>query len=110
MTVFLRVLKALVDDKPAALLRSIAALREDDTGHAPHDTAFDRDPTKFSIIPGSPFAYWLSEAVRSVFDRFEGFEGDTRTVKQGLATADDFRFVRTSWEVDLKRDGEHWFA
>lgn len=31
------------------------------------------------------------------------FESEGRTVKQGLATADDFRFVRAWWEVDADR-------
>ncbi len=53
---------------------------------------FDVDPKSFRQIPGAPFAYWVSEAIRQTFQRLAAFEGGVRTVKQGLATADDFSF------------------
>ena len=63
----------------------------------------------FDVIPGKPFAYWVSGAVRETFQRFPAFESDDRTVKQGLATADDFRFVRSWWEIDICQTAEKWF-
>lgn len=57
------------------------------------------NPTAFYQIPGSPFAYWVSEHIRKLFADLPSFGGGERTVKQGLATADDFRFVRTWWEI-----------
>src|SRR5690606_28769906 len=50
-------------------------------------------------IPGSPFGYWVSNEIRSVFTRFQPFELDQRKVRAGLQTSDDFRFVRAWWEV-----------
>ncbi|MDG6251402.1 hypothetical protein, partial [Methanocalculus sp.] len=61
---------------------------------------FPTDPEKFSMVPGSPFAYWVSDQLRQLFVDLPSFEGNGRTVKQGLATADDFRFVRAWWEVN----------
>jgi hypothetical protein len=37
------------------------------------------------------------------------FEAEGRTTKQGLATADDFRFVRGWWAVPPRCLGERWF-
>src|SRR5690606_18391564 len=62
-------------------------------------------PEQFSAVPGSPFAYWVSDAIRDIFRRFPPLEGNAGTVKQGLATADDFRFVRAWWEVAPERIG-----
>lgn len=105
MTVFLRVLEPSVDEKEDALLSSIRALR---TASADSAT-FEVSPEAFQKVPGSPFAYWTSETIRSVFVTNAPFEADGRTVKQGLATADDFRFVRAWWEVAEAQCGSRWF-
>ncbi len=93
MSLFFRLLGE--EEKGAALaeaVRSVAAGKSD-------ARVFDVAPESFAQVPGAPFAYWVSEGVRGVFRRLPLFENQGRTVKQGLATADDFRFVRTAWEV-----------
>ncbi len=100
MTNFLRLLAD--EDKSLALketCRSLRQKRED-------DRIFDIDPASFRVIPGTPFAYWVSEKVRGAFQKFQPFESDGRAVRQGLATADDFRFVRGWWEVT--ENSEKW--
>ena len=77
--------------RAAALLESITV--EDDSRR------FEADPATFADVPGTPFAYWVSDRVRRLFKELPAFEGDGRTPKQGLATADDFRFLRCWWEV-----------
>jgi hypothetical protein len=57
------------------------------------------EPSLFSDVPGSPFAYWVSDAVRELFKTLPRFASDGRAVRQGMATADDFRFVRMACEV-----------
>ena len=57
------------------------------------------NPSLFSKVPGSPFAYWISDLIRNLFDKFPKFEDSAGIAKQGLATADDLRFVRCWWEV-----------
>ena len=40
------------------------------------------------------------------------FKNEERTAKQGLATADDFRFIRTAWETPINRrelTSRRWF-
>lgn len=83
-------------DKEAALAEAIAGIRQ---GSNVPVTVHRVDPASFRKIPGAPFAYWVSERVRRLFTELPPFEGNGRTVKQGLATADDFRFVRAWWEV-----------
>lgn len=95
MTTFLRLLEA--KDKNNALTTAIR------TGG---NNVFEVDPASFFKIPGAPFAYWVSEAVRSTFKCFPAFNNEQRTVKQGLATADDFRFIRVWWESH----GPGWFG
>lgn len=97
-TPFLRLLKS--DDKEAALSSSVASLRN---GTPDPATVFSLDPAKFSKVPNSPFAYWVVDEIRDLFTKFPPFESEGRTVKQGLATADDFRFVRAWWEVPAER-------
>jgi hypothetical protein len=97
MTTFLRLLAD--KDKQNALASAIR------TGG---DNVFEVDPVSFCQVPGAPFAYWVSEGVRQTFKRFPAFDGGERTVKQGLATADDFRFVRVWWEIP--GDNQRWYG
>jgi hypothetical protein len=83
------------EEKGAALADSIRALQRGEAAPA----IFPIAPETFSMVPGSPFAYWVSDRIRRLFVELPPFEGDGRTIKQGLATADDFRFVRAWWEV-----------
>lgn len=97
-TLFFRLLAQ--DDKAAALDEAIGAVR---AGRTADGIVYQVDPAGFRMVPGSPFAYWVSEALRRKFQELPPFEGEGRTVKQGLATADDFRFVRAWWEVPPER-------
>ena len=67
---------------------------------------FTLDPVSFEQVPNAPFAYWVEEKVRRLFTQLPAFESDTRTARQGLATADDFRFVRCWWEVPLEVESD----
>jgi len=57
------------------------------------------EPSSFSEVPGSPFAYWVSERIRRIFVEQPQLNDDDRAVRQGMATANDFRFLRAWWEV-----------
>ncbi|WP_242086582.1 BREX-1 system adenine-specific DNA-methyltransferase PglX [Microbacterium lacticum] len=58
----------------------------------------------FTVIPGSPIVYWLSEKMRAVFahpaiaSRYQA--------KAGPGTRDDQIFLRLHWEVDRRKIGE----
>jgi hypothetical protein len=60
---------------------------------------FHRDPADFHVIPKSPFAYWASDAVFELFKRGETIEFGSRVVRIGMTTHDDFRWLRSWWEV-----------
>jgi hypothetical protein len=60
MTIFLRILDASIDDKPAELRRTVTALHEAaEHGEALQRVVFELESSPFSEIPGSPFAYWV---------------------------------------------------
>jgi hypothetical protein len=101
-TVFLRALE--VDDKAAALVAMIHGPKE---GSA--QNRFELNAQEFRVVSRSPFAYWASTKVRQLFTALGPFEGEGRIVKQGLATADDFRFVRAWWEVPPAHLNTRWF-
>lgn len=102
-TVFLRALEA--SDKADALR---IAIREPVTSLGRQ--RFEVDAYRFAAVPRSPFAYWVSDAVRQVFKNLPAFEAEGRTTKQGLATADDFRFIRGWWAVPPRDLGKRWVS
>lgn len=55
-------------------------------------------------IPGSPIAYWISSKARDAFLSEESI-GTVAPPKQGLATADNERFLRLWHEVDIQKIG-----
>ena len=55
-------------------------------------------------IPGSPIAYWISSKTRDSFLSEESI-GTVAPPKQGLATADNERFLRLWHEVDIQKIG-----
>lgn len=99
MTIFIRSISAI--DKKSSLDQATTAYRNG--GMA--ENMFILDSSNFSELPGSPFAYWASQNIRDGFARYDQFESKERAVKQGLATADDFRFVRLHWETPVDMDG-----
>ncbi len=56
----------------------------------------------FSKIPGSPVAYWASDAVKSAFTRGT-LLSKVASPEQGMATADNARFVRRWYEPNINR-------
>ncbi len=60
----------------------------------------------FKKIPGSPVAYWLSDNARSTFERSKAL-AVIAPAKQGLATANNDRFVRYWFEVSQAKIDLH---
>jgi hypothetical protein len=65
---------------------------------------FESSQSPFSVIPGSPIAYWMSDNFRKIFTESQ-FLADIAEAKQGLATADNSRFLRQWSEVSFKHIG-----
>lgn len=56
----------------------------------------------FSKIPGSPVAYWVSENFIRAFENGR-LLGEIASSKQGIATADNNRFLREWYEVNVEK-------
>jgi type II restriction/modification system DNA methylase subunit YeeA len=54
----------------------------------------------FKSIPGTPIAYWASDKVREIFAKNPKLS-DIAEPKQGLATADNDRFLRQWYEISF---------
>lgn len=65
---------------------------------------FNAKPDDFKKIPDSPVAYWVSEKVREIFEKSPSL-GEVADARQGLATADNNRFLRLWQEVNIQRIG-----
>lgn len=88
------------EEKETALAAAVQAIRE---GRDLEGVVFAVDPSAFSQVPRSPFAYWASDRVRRLFVELPPFEGEGRTVRVGLQTSENTRFVRAWWEVAPER-------
>jgi hypothetical protein len=89
MTLFLRLLDVGAPQKADALR---TALQEGGI------SIFEVEPSAFKKVPGSPFSYWVSTAVRAAFGRHRPLQEDYFSVR-GAYTTDDFRFYRLMWEI-----------
>ena len=60
---------------------------------------YRRDAETFKQIPGTPIAYWASDALLDAFENAKQLS-EYGKPRQGLATGENARFVREWWEVD----------
>ena len=98
-SIFFKLLEA--EDKRQALLDEIQKFK----AGVQSERRFVVDSSEFEDLPGKAFSYWLSSEARSLFIGLPRLGSDGRALKQGLATADDGRFIRCWWEVDAKESG-----
>jgi len=68
------------------------------------DNYFQVKQKDFEKIPGSPIAYWVSDKVREIFKKNQKL-GEIGEAKQGLATADNNRFLRLWNEINYNKIG-----
>ena len=78
---------------------ALRAIREPTVAYRYVSSASD-----FNRIPGSPMAYWASEAVMDAFDIGQPL-GDIASSRVGMTTSDNARFLRLWPEVGLCRIG-----
>jgi len=91
-TLFIRVLEEQYD-KRGALERELAAPWSDN-----QTTRFTVDPSAFSAVPKSPFAYWAGDPMRRMYRQHPALETGGVTVCSGPDTGQDFRCIRAWWE------------
>jgi hypothetical protein len=106
VTVFLRVLKASVDDKQTELLRAVSDLREPSKrNEVLQHVAFEREPAAFTAVPKSPFAYWVSTDILGLFRAFPPFQDAGRIAASTNPLTEDSRYVRAWWEASADQLG-----
>lgn len=69
-----------------------------------HPNVYRLKQKDFAAIPGSPWVYWINDNIRELFRKLPKLD-DTSPSRQGLATADNFRFLRFWWETGTKQIG-----
>lgn len=80
-----------IPEKAGALLEAI--------GNPDCGWFYRRDAETFKQIPGTPIAYWASDALLDAFANAKQLN-EFGKPRQGLATGENARFVREWWEVD----------
>lgn len=93
---FVRLVDATSEAEKVASLSTALDVQVKDAGF---HLASDAD---FAAIPGSPIVYWLSEKMRGSFATGRPLS-EVANLRQGLATADNNRFLREWWEVSGRR-------
>jgi hypothetical protein len=68
------------------------------------------DKRRLASLPESRLLYAVSPAFAEFLTISNRFEPDVGTVRKGLTTFDDFRFLRLAWEVSPSTIGKgiHW--
>ena len=105
-----------INGSEAKRLKLLEAIRNPDCG-----LFYRRDADTFKQIPGTPIAYWASDALVESFTKGRRLDA-VATPRQGLATSDNGRFLRKWWEVapsntsrdcsgrpEAKQSGSRWF-
>lgn len=112
--VYLRLVDGRNEAEKAQLLREAAR-------NNAHDLRFETSASTLAVIPGRPIVYWASQEMLDAFATGTPL-GEIAPAKQGLATADNERFLRQWFEVsadrsymrardreDAKASGARWF-
>jgi hypothetical protein len=85
------------EDKAAVLSNSVLSLQEGSS----RPIVFRTSASRLSLLPGAPFAYWISNRVLHAFAGIPALEDGGREAVIGASTKDDFRFLRLCFEVPL---------
>ncbi|RJQ50955.1 MAG: BREX-1 system adenine-specific DNA-methyltransferase PglX [Desulfobacteraceae bacterium] len=64
------------------------------------DRTFINNPGHFGALKGKPYAYWVSRSTIETVSQHPCIEGTKGTIRVGMQTGDDFRFLRCLWEID----------
>ena len=84
------------EDKGAALLASVQAAT---TGEAAGASIYCCDSAFFALIPQHRILYWLPRNFWQQVRSLPAIEPQAATIRAGLTTYDDVRFLRLRWEV-----------
>jgi hypothetical protein len=65
------------------------------------------DARAFEVIEGEPIVYWWPEELLTLYRRSQKL-GDAATIRQGMATTNNLRFLRAPWEPGGTTLGVRW--
>ncbi|MEC8160553.1 MAG: hypothetical protein VX111_05450 [Planctomycetota bacterium] len=83
------------DDPATPLAEAVATLRRGEDA----ESVYAVNPKSFRQVPNAPFAYWAASALIRAYVQHPQLEGSDKVAKRGVNTNDDWRFLRTHWEV-----------
>lgn len=90
------VIRAIADPARASAVEECVKAHR---SNSQDDRLFSTETKAFNLLPETPFVYWTDPETIGVFLSGSSFEPDIGTVRVGLQTGDDPRFVRAVWEV-----------
>lgn len=91
---YIRLTEGNSESEKLAMLRSALPTSENSSP----SNFYRASSSDFKKIPGSPIAYWVSDIVRNIFEKYNPLYEFAPT-KQGLATGDNDKFLRYWNEV-----------
>jgi len=100
-TLFIRLLHH--EDKGEALAERVAALRE---GRADGDI-YAVMPESFRQVPNTPFCYWVGRSTMALWGQYPSISDSGFSVNHGMATKQDFRFLRLWFEISSRHVGRN---
>ena len=83
-------------EKSKGLLESINLLK---SGHEGRNY-FKRQLSTFSVLKDMPYVYWENESILKKIAIHSEIDPSACSIRVGLQTGDDFRFLRLWWEID----------
>lgn len=86
-----------INGSDAKRKKALEAIRNPDCGWF-----YRRDAETFKQIPGTPIAYWASDALLDAFANAKQLN-EFGKPRQGLATGDNERFTRLWWEPEVDK-------
>ncbi|MCK4258502.1 MAG: BREX-1 system adenine-specific DNA-methyltransferase PglX [Halanaerobiales bacterium] len=91
----------VVDDNTASgkEVKTLEAIKNSDV-----DYRYITSTKDFSMIPGSPIAYWVSDKVRNIYLN-DSLLDEIAKPRQGMATMDNNLFLRMWYEASIKNLG-----
>lgn len=87
-----------VPDRAGSLLNVVKTLREAKQS----ELVFSVPQSEFEKLPFAAFGYWCSQELRNAFIHLPQLEENIASVRVGLQTSYDFRFLRLRWELPAK--------
>jgi hypothetical protein len=98
---FIRLHDVETSNKEQQFLETLCGVNGDVTRY------FEIELSQFAKVPGNPISYYTPNEVRNLHERdlkIDAEQAETEgtsvcKARQGLTTADDFRFIRSHWEA-----------